>query len=92
VADGTTSNIRFSAASVASGYTFSSVPAEFEARAFARGDLNKDGEITAQDAVDCFWLSLSPPWSSEELSLGDFNQDGDITAQDAVDIFWESLR
>ena len=92
LAEGTLSNIRFSATSIAAGYTFSSVPAEFEARLYDRGDLNMDGEITAQDAVDCFWLSFSPPWTPQELSLGDFNQDGDITAQDAVDIFWESLR
>jgi hypothetical protein len=92
LAEGTLSSIRFSATSIAAGYTFSSVPAEFEVRLYDRGDLNMDGEITAQDAVDCFWLSLSPPWNPQELSLGDFNQDGDITAQDAVDIFWESLR
>lgn len=92
LAEGTLSNIRFSATSIAAGYTFSSVPALFEVRLFDRGDVNMDGEITAQDAVDCFWLSLSPPWTPEELALGDFNQDGDITAQDAVDIFWESLN
>jgi hypothetical protein len=91
LAEGITSHIRFSA-SVVAAPSFSSVPALFEVRLFDRGDVNMDGDITAQDAVDCFWLSFAPSWTPQQLFLGDFNQDGDITAQDAVDIFWESLN
>jgi hypothetical protein len=57
-----------------------------------RGDVTGDGEITAQDAVDCFWLSFKTTWTANELAAADFNQDNDVTSQDAVDIFWESLK
>lgn len=57
-----------------------------------RGDTNGDKEITAQDAVDCFWLSFQTSWTSSELAAADFNQDNEVTSQDAVDIFWESLK
>ena len=50
-------------------------------------DATQDGEYTAQDAVDCFWLSLSAEWSAFELCVCDYNEDGEITAQDAVNCF-----
>jgi hypothetical protein len=53
-----------------------------------KGDVVPDGEITAQDAVEAFNLSLNATWTSEELAAGDWNGDGEITAQDAVDIFF----
>ena len=60
--------------------------------AYIRGDVNKDAEITAQDAVNCFWLSFQTSWTFDELCTADFNQDNEVTSQDAVDIFWESLK
>ena len=92
VADGTTSNINITADSAEAGYTFYSDPVEFEVQSYIRGDVNNNGEITAQDAVDAFWLSMNASWSPMELATADFNQDGEVTSQDAVDIFWESLN
>ena len=57
----------------------------------ARGDVNMDGEITAQDAVDAFWLSFNTEWTFDELCTADYNEDGEVTAGDAVDIFWASF-
>jgi hypothetical protein len=51
-------------------------------------DSNQDGELTAQDGVDCFWLSFSSEWSDCELKMCDMNEDGEITAEDAVGCFW----
>jgi len=61
-------------------------------QSFTRGDVNRDKEITAQDAVDCFWLAFQTSWTYDELATADFNQDNEVTSQDAVDIFWESLK
>ena len=58
---------------------------------YNRGDTNKDGEITAQDAVDAFWLSFNTQWTFDELCTADYNQDGEVTSQDAVEIFWASF-
>jgi len=59
--------------------------------AYARGDVNMDGEITAQDAVDAFWLSFNTEWTFDQLCTADYNEDGEVTPQDAVDIFWASF-
>lgn len=56
-----------------------------------KGDVNEDNEITAQDAVDAFWLSFNATWSNKVLFYADFNEDDEITSQDAVDIFWASF-
>ncbi len=58
---------------------------------YIKGDVNKDGILTPQDAVDVFQLSLKASWTIEELNLADYNDDGQITPQDAVDIFWASF-
>ncbi len=58
---------------------------------YIKGDVNKDGKLTPQDAVDVFQLSLKASWTTEELNLADYNDDGQITPQDAVDIFWASF-
>ncbi len=58
---------------------------------YIRGDVDKDGEITPQDAVDAFWLSFNTEWTFEQISTGDYDQDGEVTPQDAVDIFWASF-
>lgn len=67
---------------------------EFQAGTFPariKGDVNKDGRITRQDAEEAFNLSLKTLWTSEELELADYNRDGSITPQDAVDIFGASF-
>jgi len=92
LSEGDTSTIRFTSSDSAPNYTFYSDAVAFEVRPCMLGDVNEDGEITAQDAVDAFWLSLEGSWSSTELCTADYNQDGEITSQDAVDIFWESLN
>ena len=92
VADDTTSNINITAVSAESGYFFYSDPVVFEVQSYLRGDVDNNGVITAQDAVDAFWLSMNASWSPMELATADFNQDGKVTPQDAVDIFWESLN
>jgi hypothetical protein len=56
-----------------------------------KGDVDEDGEITPQDAVDAFWLSFKTSWTSEELSRADYDGDGEVTPQDAVEIFWASF-
>jgi len=55
---------------------------------FEAGDVNKNGMISPQDAVDAYKLTLKSEWTNEQLWGADFNGDGEITAQDAVDIFW----
>jgi hypothetical protein len=61
---------------------------EFCVVTIMKGDVVPDGEITAQDAVEAFNLSLNSSWTADELAAGDWNGDGEITAQDAVDIFF----
>ncbi len=56
-----------------------------------KGDVDKDGEITPQDAVDAFQLSFKTSWTSEELFTADYDEDGEVTPQDAVEIFWASF-
>jgi len=56
-----------------------------------KGDVDKDGEITPQDAVDAFRLSFQTSWTSEELGRADYDGDGEVTPQDAVEIFWASF-
>lgn len=56
-----------------------------------KGDVDKDGEITLQDAVDAFRLSFQTSWTSEELGRADYDGDGEVTPQDAVEIFWASF-
>lgn len=63
----------------------------YEYLIYTVGDVNGDGEITAQDAVDAFWLSFKTPLTTIELLRADYNKDGEITSQDAVDIFWASF-
>jgi hypothetical protein len=59
---------------------------------FEVGDVNKNGIISAQDAVDAYKLALKNEWTSEQLWGADFNGDGEITAQDAIDIFWAGFK
>ncbi len=56
-----------------------------------KGDVGKDGEITPQDAVDAFNLSLEISWTPEELCAADYDGDGEVTPEDAVSIFMESF-
>ncbi|MEZ4529043.1 MAG: hypothetical protein R2941_24285, partial [Desulfobacterales bacterium] len=56
-----------------------------------KGDLDKSGDITAQDAKDAFNLSLKTSWTADELAVADIDGDGEITAQDAKSIFELSL-
>ncbi len=56
-----------------------------------KGDVNNDGEISPQDAVEAFNLSLKTSWTSDELCRADYNGDGEVTSQDAVDIFWATF-
>ena len=56
-----------------------------------KGDVNGDDQITSQDAVEAFQLSLKSSWTSDEICRADFNGDGEITAQDAIEIFWETF-
>jgi len=88
--EGETTVINFTASSTDPEYLFHGESAEV--RPCSPGDVNGDGEITAQDAVDAFWLSLQASWTPAELCVGDINEDGEITAQDATDIFWLSLQ
>jgi len=57
-----------------------------------KADVNKDKEITAQDAVDAFFLSFKTNWTTDELCRADMNDDKSVSAQDAVLIFWESFK
>ena len=59
--------------------------------AAVKGDANEDLEVTAQDAVDAFWLTFQTSWSEVEKFLSDVNSDSEITSQDAVDTFWLSF-
>jgi hypothetical protein len=88
--EGESTYINFSSGSTAGGYTFHGDSAEV--RTCTPGDITGDGEITAQDAVDCFWLSLETSWTPAELCACDFNEDDEVTAGDANLIFWESLK
>jgi hypothetical protein len=93
--EGTLSTIRFSAASVDPDYTFSSIPADFEVRLFAPGDVNMDGNITPADATGAFSLYLTKDWEDMtpvERSTADFNQDGTVTPADATAIFQHYLN
>ena len=56
-----------------------------------KGDANEDLEVTAQDAVDAFWLSFEASWSDAERFALDLNDDAEVSAQDAVDVFWLSF-
>jgi len=58
---------------------------------FRKGDIDKDGKISPQDAVDVFRLSSKTSWTSDELCNADYDGDGAVTPQDAVDIFWASF-
>lgn len=62
-----------------------------DVRPCMKGDPNDDGDITAQDAVDCFWKGFQGAWTTIELCTCDYNEDSEVTSQDAVDIFWASL-
>jgi hypothetical protein len=55
---------------------------------FDVGDVNQNGVISPQDAVDAYKLALKNEWSNDELNRTDMNGDSKITAQDAFDIFW----
>jgi hypothetical protein len=68
--------------------TFAKIGTPLEEGDCLRCDGNEDGILTAQDTVNCFWLTLSNEWSEGELCGCDFNEDGEITAQDAVDCYW----
>jgi hypothetical protein len=56
-----------------------------------KGDIDGDGEITPQDAVDTFWLSFKEVWKVNQLCPADYDEDFEITPQDAVDIFKASF-
>jgi hypothetical protein len=95
LAEGITSHIRFSASSVAAGYTFSSVPALFEVRLFERGDVTLDGNITPADATACFQLYLTKDWDEMtdlEKFTADYNNSGSVTPADATAIFQHYLN
>jgi hypothetical protein len=89
LADGDTSVINFSVPSSDYSFYYSSV--ELEVGDYPLGDTNMNGEVTPQDAVDCFWMSFKSSWRPQEKAVGDYNQDGEITPQDAVDTFWASF-
>ena len=74
--------------------TLTGVKLDIEQPTIPVGDADGDGDITPQDAVDVFYLSLKPSdqLSAEEKRRADFNGDGTVTPQDAVDIFYESLK
>jgi hypothetical protein len=94
VPDGTTSTIRFTAVPDTS-YTFWSVPVPFEARAFQRGDVTLDGNITPADATGCFQLYLTKEWSEMtelERFTADYNNSGSVTPADATAIFQHYLN
>jgi hypothetical protein len=87
--DGDTSVINFSVPS--SDYTFYYSSIGLELGDYPLGDTNMDGQVTPQDAVDCFWISFKTSWRPQEKTVADYNQDGAITPQDAVDTFWASF-
>ncbi|MCP4106609.1 MAG: hypothetical protein GY749_13915 [Desulfobacteraceae bacterium] len=64
----------------------------FTASGCMKGDVNTDDDVTPEDAVAAFYLSLKDSWTSDELCRADFDGDEDITPKDAVAIFWESFN
>jgi len=56
-----------------------------------KGDVDCDGMITPNDAVEAFNLSFKESFSSDELFRADYDLDGIVAPQDAVDIFYASF-
>ena len=56
-----------------------------------KGDVDCDGMITPNDAVEAFNLSFKESFSPDELFRADYDLDGIVAPQDAVDIFYASF-
>lgn len=55
-----------------------------------KGDLNDDGMITDQDAVELLWCTLYPELRPDGFHT-DFNGDGNTDIEDAVYLIWYTL-
>ena len=83
--EGDTSNIKFSAGSVAAGYTFTGIPAEFEVRILAPGDVNGDNEVNVSDVLMLidFIFQVAQPDPSQ-LVAADLDASGVIDITDLL--------